>query len=303
MGAVKGSTVVRPGDGDPSSGGGRCLDDIVGGDAILELAGAVAPPDDFFDQRRSWEVDLNPSRPRIGDPAAVVAGSPVDEVFEFMCFISGQRAGGARGGAIGGQGDVMTGVVVNLQLVEARFSAAGGVDGEPNRYRFHRGQDLLVAQSLNRGPQSPFGRARAGCGGGGFLPENVERRGLGRFGGPRFCDGRLGCWVCFFAKRAFAVIHSGEDCLHGKIIFLENRIELVIVAPCAAHGEPHEGGAGGVDDVGQFLLALHERKGDVRRLDDVVCAGDEKPGGGIRVEGIACDLLADELIVRGVGIK
>ena len=75
------------------------------------------------------------------------------------------------------------------------------------------------------------------------------------------------------------------------------------MAAGAADRQSEEGRAGGVHDVGQLILTLHESQVDVRAFDEVISPGDEESRSGIHSESIASNLLPDELIIRLVVIQ
>ena len=83
--------------------------------------------------------------------------------------------------------------------------------------------------------------------------------------------------------------------LQAVVAFLKDRVELVVVALCAAEGQAEEGGADGVGNVVQDLLAALAQVGGVALIRKVAIEG----GGDVRfgVAGpklVARDLLFDE---------
>ena len=100
----------------------------------------------------------------------------------------------------------------------------------------------------------------------------------------------------FSPDRPLREAHSREDRLNRVIVLLQDGIKLVVVAAGAAEGQGEEGGAGRVHDVGQFVLALHQRQIDVRTFDQIVGAGDQKSGRRVGPQGVSGKLASCSLM-------
>ena len=105
------------------------------------------------------------------------------------------------------------------------------------------------------------------------------------------------------ALRAFAVIHAGKESRERVIIALRNGVELVRMTTSAAHGESQEGGPGRRDHVVQFVGTLLGGQPDIGAFNDVHRPTHEKTGGDIGSEGIARELLANELVIGFVLVE
>ena len=123
-------------------------------------------------------------------------------------------------------------------------------------------------------------------------------------------------------QRELDLLRGGEDGLKAEVIFLRDRVELVVVAAGTAHRQPQVGRTGHVGPVGQLFVA--EPLGVEGRLVDdraerveagaqarlevaqLFVGGDINPFGiEIKVVGpklIGGDLLLDEAVVRLVGV-
>ena len=114
------------------------------------------------------------------------------------------------------------------------------------------------------------------------------------------------------AKGPVAPIETGEDGLQAVIVFLRDRVELVVVAACAVDRQADEGGHG----IGKHVVAVDELgleliDGPLAELGvahEVPRAGGDEPRGdhAPRIAGlkhVAGNLLADELAVGQVAIE
>jgi len=72
-----------------------------------------------------------------------------------------------------------------------------------------------------------------------------------------------------------AVIYAIERGGEAVILAGGDRIELVIVATCAVHGEPEKSLRDGPGDFLQFIVSGRKFHGGVNALDGVVRSGDE----------------------------
>ena len=99
------------------------------------------------------------------------------------------------------------------------------------------------------------------------------------------------------------MIDSGKDRLNRVVIALRDRVELVVVTAGTPEGQAKECRSRRVDQVGEFVLTLHQRQVDVLAFDDVVRPRDKEACRDVGSQSVASDLLADELIVRLVVVQ
>ena len=102
---------------------------------------------------------------------------------------------------------------------------------------------------------------------------------------------------------AVAVAKTGEHGLHGVIVLLWDRIELVTVTSCAANREAEEHRSGGRDHLVQFVLSLLPGQSFVGTLDRVTGAGNQEPRGGVVSGCVSGELIEDKTVVGSVVVE
>ena len=240
----------------------------------------------------------------VGNPAVGVAVATVIDVFELVNGMAGQGAGSRGLRAERRHGNIGSTGVKDLQFIQARLAARRGKNREAKEPGLGGGEGILVRTRIYWRAQCLPAEPRA-LGGFRLLSEFVE----GRFVFLQFAaelHGQLLVrWIHARPQRPFGELHAGEHRLHGIIILLRNGIELVIVTARTPEGQPQKYRAGGVDDVGQFVLPLHQGEIDVGAFDDIKRPGDQESRAGIgtRTEDVPGNLLPDELIVGLVRVE
>ena len=101
-----------------------------------------------------------------------------------------------------------------------------------------------------------------------------------------------------------APAHRREEGAQAVVVLLQDRVELVVVAAGAAHAQPHEHLAGIVGHVGEDDLVLAARVALVVLVDRIaqVRRGHQHLR-ILRIDLVAGELLAHELVVRLVGVQ
>ena len=170
---------------------------------------------------------------------------------------------------------------------------------EPVSVRLARGDGVAFADQggealLHRGPL--LGRAAAGTAEGTPAPAGSS------ISGDALKFGKTP------AQRARAGLRAAEDAGEGVVVALGDRVHLVVVAAGAGDREPEEGARGRldllVDDVQHELPAVLGVVGLAAEGEE---AGRDELIGPLAVvlggQQVAGDLLADELVVRLVGVE
>ncbi len=222
----------------------------------------------------------------------VITKPTIVNVCQLVLRITRITARRGHSTAGGSQGQI-EGVIVpkDLQFIQAGLGLVGGLDGKPQipgrngiegigiEPRIHRRQQVL---GLNRPRQFPQDLH--------FLHGLLQRVFSLRQLEPYFRIGPL-------QQGALAMLDSGKHGLQSVIVFLQDRIEFVVVATGAAHCQTQKGGAGRIHEIRQFVLSLHQRQIDIRTLDDVVGAADQETGRFIDSPAIACQLFDQKIPV------
>ena len=211
----------------------------------MKLLLPVAAPFDAVDDDGFRQFQLDPaSAGLVGNPTVTVAVAAVVDVGQLVEGVGTvvSRTGGL--GALTGESHVASGATgpsrgVDFQFVEARFTAIGVADGETDKPGSDRSKSLDVAAGVDR------------------WPELVDQSGelallvfqlVAELGNLRVRDGQ--------GQRAVGMADSREHGSQGVVVDLGHRVKLVVMTTCTTQRETQEGGAGSVDHVGQFVLAL-----------------------------------------------
>ena len=292
--AVERCAVVGRGDGLPLSRFRRRFDDISRRHTVDGFSIARPAPGDAPDARPRRQINLHPALPRrVGNPTAVVPKLTVIDVLQLVDRVPRQRARRRR---LPAERQVFSRFVKDLQLIDARLRAVRREDGKPHRHRIHRRENFLVQLRIHHRPQRRRARHR--------LPPKILHPSRQR----RLLRPRLREFL--FRRRVqrpphwtLAEFHPREHRLHRVIILLRHWIELVIVAPRAAHRDAQKRRPRRIHHVREFILPLRQGEIDVRAPHDVVRSRDEETRGRIRAQRIARELLLDELVVGLVRIE
>ena len=291
--------ILRTRDGGPLFGFCSNLDDVLGRHTIPEFLQTITTPNDALNFSKLRQINLHPAGATAGDPAVVIAGQTIVEMFQFVNGMTRQGAGSPGHRSERGQRHIFVIRVIDLQLIDAWFPTAGCLDGKPDGPGIGDGERFLIALEIDRWLQRPGIDHRGRLG---LFPEGIERGVERCFAFTQFSQSALRRGIDRFPQRTFAMVHTGEDRLHGVVILLQNGIELVIVAAGTPHGQADEGSAGGVDHVSQFILTLHRVEHRVA-FDDVIGSRHEESGRRVCTEGIAGELLPDKPVVRLVRVE
>jgi hypothetical protein len=141
--------------------------------------------------------------------------------------------------ACGGECDVLTAGVEDFEFVDAWLQVVRGLDGEAHAFGFGWRKTIRVFSGVDHGALGAG--FHQGHEAGEFFVDLGEAR-LETFG-LRACG--LGLRR---AQIAVAILDSGDEGLHGVVVFGRDGIEFVIVAARAADAEAEEGLADVHDD-------------------------------------------------------
>ena len=289
--------ITRVGDESPLTGPVTDLDAVVGRESVAQLALAVTPPDDTFNRFLLRELEFDPAfADLVAHPTARVAVTPVVEKTQLVPL--GHPDVAARGALCPGriESDVGTAGIEDFEFINAGLEMVCREDRETDPLRLDRSKAIRILAGIDHGALDT-----------GFYEGHKGGEGLVDFG--LACREPLHLGACRLGlgrpQIAVGILDPGDKGLHRVIILRADGVKLVIVAAGAPDAEPEES----LSDIHHDLVERILTGEPLRRLifTDLTGqqdrGGHEKPRRRILAEGIARDLLTDELVVRRVGVE